>query len=85
MDGTLKSLLSLHKDPREVIRKCMPDLVKKLDLEPVLDHVIAGDALSDDDIDEYEKKKDEMNNQQQQVNRWFLRRIVLKGSKEVIM
>ena len=81
MDDDFKSLLLLHSDPREIIRKCMPDLVKKLDLEPVLDHVIAADVLSDDHIDEYEMKKGV--EQQQTVNRWFLRRIVLKGSSQV--
>ena len=85
MDDHFKSLLFSHKDARDIVRKCMPDLVKKLDLEPVLDHVIAADVLSEDNIDEYEQKKDEMNNQQQQLNRWFLRRIVLKGSSQVIM
>lgn len=84
MVDSFKSLLFLHKDPRGIIRKCMPDLVKKLDLEPVLDHVIAADVLSDDNIDEYERKKDEMN-KHQEVNRWFLRRIVLKGSNQVVM
>ena len=81
MDDNFKSLF-LHNDPREIIRKCMPDLVRKLDLEPVLDHVIAADVLSQDIIDEYEERKD---SQQQVVNRWFLRRIVLKGSTQVIM
>ena len=83
MDNDFKSLLFLHNDPRDIIRKCMPDLVKKLDLEPVLDHIIAVDVLSEDTIDEYEERKDSQ--QQQAVNRWFLRRIVLKGSSQVIM
>ena len=83
MDDDFKSLLFLHSDPREIIRKCMPALVKKLDLEPVLDHVIAADVLSEDNIDEYEERKD--SEQQQAVNRWFLRRIVLKGNSQVIM
>ena len=80
MDNDFKSLLFLHNDPRDIIRKCMPDLVKKLDLEPVLDHIIAVDVLSEDTIDEYEERKD--SEQQQAVNRWFLRRIVLKGSSQ---
>ena len=61
----------------------MPDLIMKLDLEPVLDHLIAADVLSEDSVGEYEQKKDEMNNQQ--LNRWFLRRIILKESSQVIM
>ena len=61
----------------------MPDLVMKLDLEPVLDHLIAADVLSEDSVAEYEQKKDKMNNQQ--LNKWFLRRIILKESSQVIM
>ena len=80
-----KSLVESHKDALDVVRQCMPDLVIKLDLEPVLDHVIAANVLSEDSIDEYEQKKDDINSQQRQLNRWFLRRIVLKGSNQVIM
>ena len=80
-----KSLVESHKDALDVVRQCMPDLVIKLDLEPVLDHVIATNVLSQDIIDEYEQKKDDINSQQRQLNRWFLRRIVLKGSNQVIM
>ena len=83
VDDHFKSLLISHKDPLDIIRKCMPDLVRKLDLEPVMDYVIAGDLLSEDKIDEYEQKKEEMNGQRQQVNRWFLRRIVLKENIQV--
>ena len=85
MDDNFKSLVESHKDALEIVRRCMPDLVKKLDLEPVLDHVIAADVLSGDIIDEYEQKRDDINIHQQQLNRWFLRRIVLKGSNQVIM
>ena len=80
-----KSLVESHKDALDVVRQCMPDLIKKLDLEPVLDHVIAADVLSEDMIDEYKQKKDDINIQQQQLNRWFLRKIVLKGTNKVIM
>ena len=72
-----------HVDAWGIVRQCMPDLVMKLDLEPVLDHLIAADVLSEDSVGEYEQKKDEMNNQQ--LNRWFLRRIILKESSQVIM
>lgn len=82
MDDDFKSLLHLHNDPRDVIRKCMPSLVKKLDLEPVLDHMIVSDVLSEDAIDEYEEKKDKL--EQQPLNRWFLRRIVLKSSQVIV-
>ena len=85
MDDNLESLLLTHSDVCDIVCKCMPELVKKLDLEPVLDHLIATDVLSVDSVNEYEQKKDGINNQQQQLNRWFLRRIVLKGSKQVIM
>ena len=80
-----KSLVESHKDVLDVVRQCMLDLVKKLDLEPVLDHVIAADVLSEDMIDEYKQKNDDINIQQQQLNRWFLRKIVLKGTNKVIM
>ena len=80
-----KSLVESHKDALDVVRQCMPDLVIKLDLEPVLDHMISANVLSEDSIDEYEQKKDNINSQQRQLNRWFLRRIVLKGSNQVIM
>ena len=82
MEDNFKSLLYSHEEPRDIIRKCMPDLVKRLDLDPALDHVIAGDAISEDTIDEYEKKKDSC--QGKDLNRWFLRRFVLKGSSKVI-
>ena len=85
MGDEFKSLVESHKDALDVVRQCMPDLVMKLDLEPVLDHVIAANVLSEDIIDEYEQKKDDINSQQRQLNRWFLRRIVLKGSNQVIM
>ena len=85
MGDEFKSLVESHKDALDVVRQCMPDLVIKLDLEPVLDHVIAANVLSEDSIDEYEQKKDDINSQQRQLNRWFLRRIVLKGSNQVIM
>jgi len=84
MEDNFKTLLFTHKEPRNVVRSCLPELVKKLDLEPVLDHVIAADVLTEENIDQYELKKDEPNHQQQLINRWFLRRIVLKGSDEVI-
>lgn len=85
MEDNFKSLLLSNPDPRDVIRRCMPDFVKNLDLEPVLDHVIAEGVLAEDTIDEYEDKKDKVNNQRQPLNRWFLRRIVLKESNEVIV
>ena len=85
MGDEFKSLVESHKDALDVVRQCMPDLVIKLDLEPALDHVIAANVLSEDIIDEYEQKKDDINSQQRQLNRWFLRRIVLKGSNQVIM
>ena len=72
-----------HVDAWGIVRRCMPDLVMKLNLEPVLDHLIAADVLSEDSVGEYEQKKDEMNNQQ--LNRWFLRRIIVKESSQVIM
>ena len=85
MGDEFKSLVESHKDALDVVRQCMPDLVIKLDLEPVLDHMISANVLSEDSIDEYEQKKDNINSQQRQLNRWFLRRIVLKESNQVIM
>ena len=85
MGDEFKSLVESHKDALDVVRQCMPDLVKKLDLEPVLDHLISANVLSEDSIDEYEQKKDDINSQQRHLNRWFLRRIVLKESNQVIM
>lgn len=88
MDDIFESRVLSHTDVCGIVRQCMPDLVKKLDLEPVLDHLIAANVLSKDDIVEYEKEKDKhgmTNQQQQQLNRWFLRRKVLTGSNQVIM
>ena len=82
MEDDFQSLLCSYEEPRDIIRKCMPDLVKKLELDPVLDYVIAGEAISADTIVKYEEKKDSC--QRRDLNRWFLRRFVLTGNSEVI-
>ena len=81
MEDKYKSLVFLHATPRDVIRKCMSELVRRLDLESVMDHIMPTDLLTKDELKEYEEKKETM--VQKELNRWFLRNIVLKGSNEV--
>ena len=83
MEDDYKSLLFSHDAPCDVIRKCMPELVRRLDLESVMDHIIPTDLLTKDELKEYEEKKKTM--VQKQLKRWFLRNIVLKGSNKVLM
>ena len=81
MEDEYKSLVLSHDAPGDVIRKCMPELVRRLDLESVMDHMMSTDLLTKDELDEYEEKKKTM--AQKQLNRWFLRHIVLKGNNKV--
>ena len=81
MEDEYKSLVFSHAAPCDVIRKCMPELVKRLDLESVMDHMIPTDLLTKDELKGYEEKKKMI--VPRQLNRWFLRNIVLKGSNEV--
>jgi len=59
----------------------MPELVKRLDLKSAMDHIMTAEFLTNDELKEYEEKEIMM--QQKQLNRWFLRNIVLKGNNEV--
>ena len=91
MEDEYKSLLYSHNAPRDAIQKCMPELVRRLDLESVMDHMMSTDLLTDDQLEEYEEKKKVMvpnkraNEVPRQLNRWFLRNVVLKGEDEVHM
>lgn len=76
-----KSLLFSHDAPCDVIRKSMPELVRRLDLEAIMDHMMTTEYLTNNELKEYEEKKGTM--VQKQLNRWFLRSVVLKGSNEV--
>ena len=57
MGDKYKSLVFSHAAPCDVICKCMPDLVRRLDLESVMDHIIPTDLLTKDELKEYEEKK----------------------------
>ena len=68
---------------RTIIRKCQPQLVELLHTDPVIDHLYAEEAITEDQLDKYEDKKETLTNQQD-LNRWFLRNVVIiKGNGKV--
>ena len=82
MEDEFKGLVFSHDGPCDVIRKCMPELVRRLNLECAMDHIMSTELLTNDDIKEYEEKKKLMV-EGKQLNGWFLRNVVLKGSNQV--
>lgn len=84
MEDEYKSLLFSHNAPRDVIRKCMPEFVRRLDLESAMDHIMSTELLTNEELEEYEEKKKTMI-ERKKLNEWFLRNVVLKGSNKVGM
>ena len=82
MEDEFKRLVFSHDAPCDVIRKCMPELVRRLNLECAMDHIMSTELLTNDDLKEYEGKKKTMV-ERKQLNGWFLRNFVLKGSNQV--
>ena len=65
---------------RVIIRKCQPQLVEQLQTDTVIDYLIADEAINEDQIDKYEDKK-EASTSKQELNRWFLRNVVIRNGK----
>ena len=82
MEDDYKALVFSNDAPCDIIRKCMPELVRRLDLESAMDHIMSTELLRNDELEEYEEKKKTMV-EAKQLNRWFLRNVVLKGSNQV--
>ena len=82
MDVEYELLVFSHDAPCDVIRKCMPELVRRLDLESAMDHIMSTELLTNDELKEYEEKKKTIP-EKKQLNGWFLRNVVLKGSNKV--
>ena len=66
---------------QDIIKTLTPDLVKKLDLNPMLDHFIASGVLSDNTVEEFENNSAKLT--QRNLNRWFLRNVLSKGNLQV--
>ena len=66
---------------QEIIQKLTPDLVKKLDLNPMLDHFIASGVLPESAVEEFESNSTKLT--QRNLNRWFLRNVLSKGNLQV--
>jgi len=67
---------------RTIIRKLQPQLAQFLNLDPVIDHLYADEAIGEGQIEKYEDEKRNLSNQQA-LNRWFLRNVVIKGNGKV--
>ena len=66
---------------QEIIQKLTPELVKKLNLNPMLDHFIASRVLPQNAVEEFESNSTKLT--QRNLNRWFLRNILSKGDHQV--
>ena len=67
---------------QEIIKKLTPELVKVLDLNPMLDHLTASGVLPDNIVEEFEQNSATMS--PRNLNRWFLRNVLSKGNLQVI-
>ena len=67
---------------QEIVKKLTPQLVKKLDLNPMLDHFIASRVLLDNTVEEFENNSTTLT--QRNLNRWFLRNVLSKGNLQVL-
>ena len=68
---------------QEMIQKLTPELVKKLDLNPMLDYFITSGVLPDNAVVEFESNSTKLT--QRNLNRWFLRNVLSKGNLQVYM
>ena len=66
---------------QEIVKKLTPELVKKLDLNPMLDHLIASAVLADNIVTEFEENSAKM--APKNLNRWFLRNVLRGGDLQV--
>ena len=67
---------------QEIIKNLTPELVKVLDLNPMLDHLTGSGVLPDNIVEEFEQNSVTMS--QRNLNRWFLRNVLSKGNLQVI-
>ena len=66
---------------QDIIKTLTPDLVKKLDLNPMLDHFITSGVLPDNTVEVFENNSAKLT--QRNLNRWFLRNVLSKGNLQV--
>ena len=66
---------------QEIVKKLTPELVKKLDLNPMLDHFTASAVLADNIVTEFEDNSAKMT--PKNLNRWFLRNVLRGGDLQV--
>ena len=50
MEDEFKGLVYSHGAPCDVIRKCMPELVWRLNLECAMDHIMSTELLTNDAV-----------------------------------
>ena len=66
---------------QEIVKKLTPELVKKLDLNSMLDRFIASAVLADNIVTEFKDNSAKMT--PKNLNRWFLRNVLCRGDLQV--
>ena len=66
---------------QKMVKKLTPELARKLDLNPMLDHLTASGVLPDHIVDEFESNK--ATKTPRDLIRWFLRNVLSKGNLQV--